>query len=89
MDCYRAQKRWKRVDGCGPSWDASSPSADVVTEGRIVLAGSLADHGRMDEALDLLRRKAKAVANPKEHHLRLWYTLADLEERAGNIPAAA
>ncbi|CAB4798885.1 unannotated protein [freshwater metagenome] len=22
------------------------------------------------------------------HHLRLWYALADLEERAGNIPAA-
>ncbi len=22
------------------------------------------------------------------HHLRLWYALADLEERAGNIPRA-
>jgi tetratricopeptide (TPR) repeat protein len=88
MDCYRAQKRWKRVDELWAELGASSPSADVVTEGRIVLAGSLADRGRMDEALDLLRRKAKAVANPKEHHLRLWYALADLEERAGNIPAA-
>ncbi|MFM8305185.1 MAG: tetratricopeptide repeat protein [Actinomycetota bacterium] len=88
MDCYRAQKRWRRVDELWAELGASSPSADVVTEGRIVLAGSLADRGRLDEALDLLRRKAKPMANPKQHHLRLWYALGDLEERAGNLAAA-
>ena len=88
MDCYRAQKRWKRVDELWAELGASSPSAEVVSEGRIVLAGSLADRGRMDEAIDLLQRKAKPVKNPKEHHLRLWYALADLEERAGNLAAA-
>ena len=88
MDCYRAQKRWKRVDELWAELGASSPSAELVTEGRIVLAGSLADRGRLDEAIDLLRRKAKPVSNPKEHHLRLWYALADLEERAGNLAAA-
>jgi tetratricopeptide (TPR) repeat protein len=88
MDCYRAQKRWKRVDELWAELGASSPSAELVTEGRIVLAGSLADRGRLDEGIELLRRKAKAVSNPKEHHLRLWYALADLEERAGNLAAA-
>jgi tetratricopeptide (TPR) repeat protein len=88
MDCYRAQKRWKRVDELWAELGASSPSAELVTEGRIVLAGSLADRGRLAEAIELLRRKAKPVAHPREHHLRLWYALADLEERAGNLAAA-
>jgi tetratricopeptide (TPR) repeat protein len=88
MDCYRAQKRWKRVDELWAELAASSPSAELVTEGRIVLAGSLADRGRLAEAIDLLRKKAKPVSRPREHHLRLWYALADLEERAGNLAAA-
>jgi tetratricopeptide (TPR) repeat protein len=88
MDCYRAQKRWKRVDELWAELAASSPSAELVTEGRIVLAGSLADRGRLAEAIDLLRRKAKPVSRPRDHHLRLWYALADLEERAGNLAAA-
>ena len=88
MDCYRAQKRWKRVDELWGELGVSSPSSELVTEGRIVLAGSLADRGRMDEAIDLLRRKSKPVARPRDHHLRLWYALADLEERAGNLSAA-
>jgi hypothetical protein len=36
----------------------------------------------------VLRRRAEPVRDPKEHHLRLWYALADLEERAGNVPRA-
>ena len=31
---------------------------------------------------------ADAVRDPKEYHLRLWYALADLEERAGNLARA-
>jgi tetratricopeptide (TPR) repeat protein len=88
MDCYRAQRRWKRVDDLWAELGVSSPSAEIVTEGRIVLAGSLADRGRLDEGIELLRRKAKPVARPREHHLRLWYALADLEDRAGNLAAA-
>ena len=42
------------------------------------------------------RRGARAAAqagrarseDPSEHHLRLWYALADLEERAGNLARA-
>jgi hypothetical protein len=28
------------------------------------------------------------VRKAHDHHLRLWYALADLEERAGNLPDA-
>ena len=67
---------------------AASPAAEVVTEGRIVAAGALADRGLLDEAIKVLER---APANPRRilpHHLRLWYALADLQERAGDLPAA-
>ena len=31
---------------------------------------------------------AGSVRKPKPHHLRLWYALADLYERAGDLPRA-
>lgn len=88
MDCYRAQRRWQRVEDRWTELAAASPSAELVTEGRIVAAGALADRGELEEALDMLRRKAGDVKRPKFHHLRLWYALADLEERAGNLTRA-
>ncbi len=84
MDCYRAQHRWARVDQLWEELAEASPSAALVTEGRIVAAGALADQGRLPEAIALLARKAGTVKRPREHHLRLWYALADLEERAGD-----
>ena len=60
-----------------------SPSAELVTEGRIVFAGAQADRGRLRDAIALLDRRAGEVKRAKEHHLRLWYALADLEERRG------
>ncbi len=88
MDCYRAQRRWRRVDDLWDELAAASPSAELVTEGRIVLAGSLADRGRLTEAVAQLSRKSADVKSPREHHLRLWYALADLEERAGDLARA-
>ena len=88
MDCYRAQKRWKKVQDLWKELAATSPPPELATEGRIVAAGALADRGRVPEALALLGRRAERVARPKDHHLRLWYALGDLEERAGNIPRA-
>ena len=84
MDCYRAQHRWAKVDELWDELAAASPSAELVTEGRIVAAGALADQGQLTEAIALLSRKAGPVKRPGAHHLRLWYALADLEERAGN-----
>jgi tetratricopeptide (TPR) repeat protein len=88
MDCYRAQRRWRKVDECWRELTAANPGAELATEGRIVAAGALADRGRIDDALRLLTRADKKVAKPKPHHVRLWYALADLEERAGNVPRA-
>ena len=88
MDVARALGRYKRVDQLWEELRAVSPGAEIVTEGRIVYAGALADQGKLDEAIRVLER---APASPKRvlpHHLRLWYALADLHERAGDIPAA-
>jgi tetratricopeptide (TPR) repeat protein len=92
MDCYRAQHKWRKVEDAWRELAEVSPSAEVMAEGRIVYAGALADQGRIDDALALLRKRVdpgrKAVRDPREHHLRLWYALADLEERAGNLARA-
>lgn len=88
MDCYRAQKRWGRVDELWEELAAASPEAALVTEGRIVAAGALADRGRLSEAIALLEKKADSVKRPRPDHLRLWYALADLEERAGEYARA-
>ena len=88
MDCYRAQHRWRKVEELWLELASVSPSAELVAEGRIVYAGALADQGRLPEALALLRKRAENVKTPRDHHLRLWYALADLEERAGNLARA-
>ena len=88
MDCLRAQRRWGRIDDLWRELAETSPSADLVTEGRIVAAGALADRGRLPEAIAILDRKGREVRSPRSYHLRVWYALADLEERAGNLARA-
>jgi tetratricopeptide (TPR) repeat protein len=88
MDCYRAAGRYDRVDDLWQELAAASPTAALVTEGRIVYAGALADRGRLKEAIAVLEKRAGDVKRVQEHHLRLWYALADLYERAGDIPRA-
>ncbi len=88
MDCYRAQRRWRKVETAWEELAAVSPSGEVVTEGRIVVrrrARRPGPHGRRAGAAP---QTGRARASPKDHHLRLWYALADLEERAGNIARA-
>ena len=88
MDCWRAQHRYRKVDELWRELADASPSAALVTEGRIVLAGSLADDGRLDEAIATLERRGADAKRVQDHHLRLWYALADLYERAGEVPRA-
>ncbi len=84
MDCARAQRRWRRVDVLWEELLANPTTPEIMYEGRIVAAGALGDQGRFDEAIALLERKSATVRKPKIYHLRLWYALADLEERGGN-----
>lgn len=89
MDCARALGNSARVDELWKELAEVSPTAELVTEGRIVLAGSFADRDRLDEAVAMLGRRASGtVKRIQPHHLRLWYALADLEERSGNLPRA-
>ncbi len=87
-DCYRAQERWADVAELWEELADASPSADLVSEGRIVMAGSLADQGQIDQAIRLLEKGWKRPAKPQEHHLRRGYALGDLYERSGDLPRA-
>ena len=87
-DCYRALRRWKRVDEIWTELRESSPSAELVNEGRIVAAGALADQDRLRDAISLLERGWKPPKVPHEHHLRRAYALGALYERAGDLPRA-
>jgi tetratricopeptide (TPR) repeat protein len=87
-DCYRALRRYSAVDELWKELAAASPSAELVTEGRIVAAGALADRGDLDGAIHLLEAGQKPTKRLREHHLRLLYALADVVERAGDVPRA-
>ena len=87
-DCYRALKKYALVDELWAELRESSPSAELVNEGRIVVAGSLADRGKLADAVRELEKGWKAPKAPKYHHLRRAYALADLYERSGELPKA-
>jgi tetratricopeptide (TPR) repeat protein len=87
-DCNRALRRWKKVEQLWDELREASPTAEVVAEGRIVMAGAMADRGDVKGALALLEKARPDVKRPRFHHLRLLYALADLYERAGEIPRA-
>jgi tetratricopeptide (TPR) repeat protein len=83
-DSYRALKRWTDVDRIWTEVRELSPSHDIMAEARIVAAGAQADRGDLTAALATM---ASVTARPKrvrEHHLRQWYVLGDLNDRAGN-----
>ncbi len=88
MDAMRAMGKYRRVDVLWEELAAASPSSALVTEGRIVLAGTRADRGKVRDAIAVLDRRGADARRVQEHHLRLWYALADLYERAGEIPKA-
>ncbi|CAN5755162.1 hypothetical protein BH24ACT4_BH24ACT4_23780 [soil metagenome] len=86
-DCYRALGRHRDAEALWEELRESSPGAELVTEGRIVAAGSLADRGRLDDAIRLLE-SAPRGKKVRDHHLRTAYALADLRERAGDVSRA-
>ena len=87
-DCYRALGRYDDVEALWLELREVSPSAELVAEGRIVHAGALADRGMVREAIADIEPAIKKVRKPQDHHLRLLYVLADLYERAGDLPRA-
>ncbi|MFZ6002689.1 MAG: tetratricopeptide repeat protein [Actinomycetota bacterium] len=87
-DCYRALGRHAKVAELWDELRQASPSAALVAEGRIVLAGSLADQGQLHDAIAVLEAARPPARKAQLHHLRITYALADLHERAGDIPRA-
>ena len=87
-DCYRALEQWERVTELWDELRDVSPSAELVTEGRIVVAGALADQGDLRGAIRLIGQGFTFPKRPRPHHLRRAYVLADLCERAGDLPRA-
>jgi len=86
MDCHRALFHWADVDELWTELGELSPSAELVSEGRIVAAGALADQGFVDGGIRVLEKGWKIPREPMEHHLRRAYALADLLERDGKLP---
>jgi tetratricopeptide (TPR) repeat protein len=90
MDCQRALRKPKKVADLWSELRQSSPEPDVLAEGRIVAAASLAETGDLQGAISMLATAgaSKALRNPSNRHVRQWYLLGDLYERAGDVPRA-
>ena len=85
-DCYRALGRHNKVKEIYDEVGEVSPSAEVMAEARIVLAGSLADQKKFTEAIALLARfEDTERRKPRLIEIRQWYVLADLYEKVGDI----
>jgi tetratricopeptide (TPR) repeat protein len=88
-DSYRALKRWPAVEATWREIRELSPAQEVMAEGRIVAAGALADQGRLKDAIELMQPAQKPPKKVREYHLRQWYVLGDLLDRAGDTVGAA
>lgn len=87
-DCHRALGNHRQVERLWDELRRGGAGVDVLIEGRIVLAGTIADRGDARGAITVLEQGPVNVRKPKDHHLRLWYALAALYERAGEVPRA-
>jgi hypothetical protein len=88
MDCRRAQKQWAKVEEFWTELKEISPDPEVMAEGRIVYASSLAEQGLLEEGIRVLEKVPRPRREPKMHHLRSWYVLADFYETAGDVAMA-
>jgi tetratricopeptide (TPR) repeat protein len=90
MDSYRALRRPTKVAELWSALRHRSPDPEVLSEARIVAAASLGDQGDLPGAISLLTGAgaARSLRNPAPRHLRQWYALGDLYERAGDVPRA-
>lgn len=86
-DCYRALRQYGELEEAWAELRQVSPSGEVVAEGRLVAAGAMADRGDLDGAVRLLEPSLRRT-KPKAYDIRQWYALADIYERAGELPRA-
>jgi tetratricopeptide (TPR) repeat protein len=88
-DCERALGHLDQVTKLWDEMRREGVDKEVLVEGRLVMAGALADAGQLDHAIELLQPAAKAHRKQADVPLlREWYALADLYESAGDLPRA-
>lgn len=91
-DCYRALKRFTKVNELWLELREASPDHSLMAEGRIVAAGALADQGDLAGALELMKKAMELPEKNRrkvhEHHLRQWYVVGDLFDRMGDVVKA-
>jgi len=83
-DAYRALQRWDDVERVWREVREISPAHEILAEGRIVAAGALADQGDLPGALRTMEKVSAEPKRVRDYHLRQWYVLGDLHDRAGN-----
>lgn len=88
-DAHRALRHWDAVARIWREIKELSPSHEVMAEGRIVAAGALADQGDLTAALAEMAAASTRIRRVEDYHLRQWYVLGDLHDRAGNPIEAA
>ncbi|HEY1761660.1 MAG TPA: tetratricopeptide repeat protein [Acidimicrobiales bacterium] len=90
MDADRANHRYRAVEKTFEELNDHEATPEVLAEGRIVMAATWADQRKYDEAIELLTRAGatKNLRNPSYRHVRLWYALADVFDRAGDTASA-
>lgn len=88
MDSLRALGRHKDVIEVWKELRQASPAHETMAEGRIIMAGSFADQGELAEAIKEMQPARSKPKRVREHHLRQWYMLADLLDRAGDTLGA-
>ena len=84
-DCYRALGEHQMVEKYWQELLEASPHPELMAEGRIVMAGSMADRRQITEALALMEKAAGDMNRPSEYHLRQWFVIADLYDKEGNV----
>jgi len=89
-DCHRALGAPEKA--VAPAREAAVSQRlpeEVRAEAVVVGGAALADMGRWDEALSLLRRYPTREGVARDHDLRVWYVTADVLEKAGRKSDAA
>jgi tetratricopeptide (TPR) repeat protein len=88
-DCHRALGTPEKAIAPVQEALAARVSEEVRAEAAVVGGAALADLGRYDEALTLLRKFSTSPEVARSHDLRVWYMTGDVLERAGRKAEAA
>jgi tetratricopeptide (TPR) repeat protein len=88
-DCHRALGAPEKAVPLAQEALGARVGPEVKAEAVVVAASALADLGRYEEALTVLRRFPTGSGGARPYDLRVWYVTGDVLERAGQRQAAA